>query len=124
MARKTLVFWRDDDDGPGCIEYSWVPEGRRRVIILEAKQDEGSRTDESLDYVSHVQLYRLSSTGRGADSWQFPPESPRPHSLIYAAVEVFHKRGEIVSTARYADGFSRTDTYPLKIDPLKCPEFP
>lgn len=121
-GQKTLVFWRDDDDGPACIEYSWVPEGKRRVILLSAQQDEGSRTDPVLDNVSHVQLYRLASTGRGADSWQFPPGTPRSSPVIYATVEVFHSRGELVGTVHYADGVSRTDTFPLKTSALPCPE--
>ena len=29
MAKITMDFWRDDHTGPACLEYSYVPEGKR-----------------------------------------------------------------------------------------------
>jgi hypothetical protein len=119
-----LTFWRDDADGPACIEYSWVPEGGRRVIQLSAGQQEGNRTDPGPDDASHVQVYRLNSNGFGSDGWQFPPGPPHAYPVTQATVEVLHQRGKILGTVEYADGTTKSDTCPLKKSPLPCPEFP
>jgi hypothetical protein len=121
-GKKTMVFWRDIYDGPACVEYSWVPQGIRRVIQLNPKEDEGARADATNADVSHVQVYRLTSNGRGADGWQFPPGPPYTSPVIYAAIELSEQQMEVVGTVHYADGTSKRDTYPLKERAMPCPE--
>jgi hypothetical protein len=121
-GKKTMVFWRDNSDGPACVEYSWLPQGVRRVILLDSTEDEGNRSDTTDTDISHVQVYRLASNERGADGWQFPPGPPYSSPVIYGAIEVFEQRMEVVGTVHYADGTSRRDTYALKTRALPCPE--
>jgi hypothetical protein len=125
VAQLTMVFWRDADKEPACLEYSWVPEGKRHVIRLTPGLQEDSRTDPiPMDEISHVQVYRLTSDAVGIDSWQFPPGPPHSAPVIYAAVEVFEKRMEVVGTVHYSDGSSASDRRLLHLHPLRCPETP
>jgi hypothetical protein len=124
MTRQnTMVFWRDTDIGPACLEYSWIPQGTRRVIRLPLGQDEGGRTDPTDSDTSQVQVYRLVCNRVGADTWQFPP-GPHSSRIVYATIQVFESRKYAVGTAAFADGSSATDFRPLKDAPLPCPESP
>ena len=119
-----MVFWRDSDAGPACLEYSWVPEGKRKLIRLPRQRDEDSRTDPVSETISRVQVYRLVCNDVGTDNWQFPAGPPRNSRIVYAAIQVFEDRGRVVGTAYFADGSSATDSRPLNKDHLPCPELP
>lgn len=123
-AQIAMIFWRDTDPGPGCLEYSWVPTGQRRVVRLGPLQDEESRQDSVSDEISHVQVYRLVCNRYGLDTWQFPQGPPHNSRIIFATIQVFESRMYVVGTAHYADGSSATDFRSLKADPLPCPELP
>jgi hypothetical protein len=127
MARQvSMVFWRDVCVLSACLEYSWVPEGKRHVIQLGPNQSEDSTTDSITipDDISYVEVYRLMSNGVGTDSWQFPPGQPHTSPVIYSAIEVFEERMEVVGTAHYADGSHVSGTRMLNRSPLLCPELP
>ena len=123
-AQVTMVFWRDTDTGPACLEYSWVPEGQRKLIKLPPQQDEGSRQDPVSVNITQVQVYRLVSNARGIDTWQFPPGPPHNSRIIYATVQVFESNMYVIGTVYYADGSRAADRLPLKSDPKPCPELP
>lgn len=120
----TMVFWRDSTIGPACLEYSWVPQGTRRLIRLPLGLDEDARTDPAPEKASHVQVYRLVSNRVGTDTWQFPAGPPYKSRVVYASIQVFEERGQVVGTVYYADGSSASDTRALKADHLPCPELP
>lgn len=123
----TMKFWRDDYSGPACLEYSWVPEGVRRVIQLPPGQQAGDRTDPIADDLdpSHVQVYRLDNNTRvSTEQWQFPPGPPYSAPVDGATVEVYQARLEAVGTVHYADGSTAADTRRLDPIPRPCPEFP
>jgi hypothetical protein len=76
MAKITMDFWRDDHTGPACLEYSYVPEGKRRIIQLRPGQQEAIQADTVPDDLkpSHVQVYTLTNNDTvSLDMWQFPP---------------------------------------------------
>lgn len=123
-AQITMIFWRDTDIGPACLEYSWVPQGVRKLIQLPPLEDEDSRKDPALPNISQVQVYRLVSDRLGVDTWQFPAGPPPNSRIIYATIQVFENRKYVLGTAYYADGSSTADFRPLKTDPLPCPERP
>jgi hypothetical protein len=123
-SKITMVFWRDSDTGPACLEYSWVPQGIRRLIQLPPKLDENARTDSAPDRPSHVQVYRLVSNHVGTDTWQFPAGPPRDSRVVFASTQVFEERKQVVGTVYYADGSSATESRPLRVDHLPCPEIP
>lgn len=117
-----MMFWRHMTDGPACLEYSWVPEGKRRVVRL------GSGVRENwgvgpMSHASHVQVYSLSNNGRaGVKKWQFPPGQPHSGKVVGATVEV---RGmEVVGTVYYNDGTSALDRHTLDPAVHTCPEVP
>jgi hypothetical protein len=120
----TMVFCRDSTIGPACLEYSWVPQGSRRLIRLPQGLDEDARTDPAPEKASHVQVYRLVSNRVGTDTWQFPAGPPYKSRVVYASIQVFEERGQVVGTVYFADGTSASDTRSLKADHLPCPEFP
>jgi len=119
-----MMYRRDVYTQRGCLEYSWVPEGKRRVILLNPGQREGDRTDPGPDAASHVQVYRLVSGEFGAANLQFPEGPPHKAPLTHAIVEVFQQRMEVVGTVYYADGTNATSTFPLTTSPMPCPELP
>jgi hypothetical protein len=126
-TQNTMVFWRDADTGPACLEYNWVPESPpRKLIQLPALADEDSRKDPVPKNmkISQVQVYRLVCDRLGIDDklgWNFPAEPSDKSTIIYATIQVFESRKYILGTAYYADGSSVTDFRPLKTAPLPCP---
>jgi len=115
MAQQlTMIFWRDRYDEPGYLEYSWVPEGKRRTIDLAPGEQEGSRSDPGPTDASHVQVYRLSNGRLAIQDWQFPPGPPYKSPVIAAIVQVIERTMEAVGIVHYADGTNATDRRPLK----------
>jgi hypothetical protein len=121
----TMVFWRDEYTYPGCLEYSWVPEGLRHNIQLPEGIQEGKSTDSISDDLnpSHVQVY-VASNGSGAsiEMWQFPSGPPGASPVAAALVEMFERRNLVVGTVFYEDG--TTASAWAKLDPYgrKCPQ--
>jgi hypothetical protein len=66
MAEITIDFWRDDYVDGACLEYSYVPEGKRRTLLLKPGQQEASQTDTVPDDLeaSQVQVYTLTNNGQ------------------------------------------------------------
>ena len=128
MSKKiTMTFWRDVYTGPGCLEYSWVPEGKRHTIHLLPGQQEGSETDTIPDDLkpSHVQVYRLNNDDHvSADMWQFPPGPPHVLPVAGAKVDVFQARVEVVGVVHYTDGTTAAGADVLDMFPRPCPELP
>jgi hypothetical protein len=130
-TQNTMVFWRDDDEGLACLEYSWVPMGApRKLIQLPPLVDEDSRKDPipKNTNISQVQVYRLVCNRLGIDDklgWLFPAAgAPHNSEIIYATIQVFESRKYILGTAYFADGSSAADYRPLRTAPLPCPEVP
>ena len=122
LSKDKMVFWRHMADGPACLEYSWVSDGKRRVVQLGPGIQEGVGPGPG-SHASHVQVYGLSNNGRGGvKKWQFPPGRPHSVKVVGATVEV---RGmEVVGTVYYNDGTSAVDRH--QIDPTvhTCSEVP
>jgi hypothetical protein len=80
-----MTFSRDVYNGPACLEYSWVPEGKRRTILLKATQQSGSSKDQvSSDlHPSHVQVYSLTNDEQwSTEGWQFPAGPPHATDVV------------------------------------------
>jgi hypothetical protein len=120
----TMVFRRDIHADAGCLEYSWVPEGVRHVMLLREDQEEGSQTDSVFDAteISHVQVYRLLNDGVGVQNWQFPPGPPYAAPVAIALVQVLRVTMEVIGTVVYVDGTCVRDVYKLEMSPVTCPE--
>jgi len=121
-SKGKMVFWRHMADGPACLEYSWVSEGKRRMVQLVP----GTQLGEGLGPISnasHVQIYSLSNNGRGGvKQWQFPPGPPYSGKVVGAIIEV---RGmEVVGTVYYNDGTSAVDRHPLDPAVRTCSKVP
>jgi hypothetical protein len=123
--QSTMVFFRDDDQGFGCLEYSWVPSGQRRVIQLNPNQSGETRVD-SYYGASHVQIYSVASGGLGLDKghWQFPAGPSHGSPVLAAVVQVFTGRKELIGTVIYADGTTASSSFPLIMPGSPCPQLP
>jgi IPT/TIG domain len=114
-----MIFKRDLYKVNGCLEYSWVSEGKRRVIQLNPNVKEGEGDGPMAKDASHVQVYALSNGLYGLKEWQFPSGPPYPSPIVRAIVDV--KETEAVGTVFYQDQSSATDTKALVAMPVKCP---
>ncbi len=117
--KDRMVFKRDLYKGKGCLEYSWVPEGKRRVITLNPDIKEGVGEGPTSNEASHVQVYALTNGLYGLKEWQFPKGSPTSSQVVSAMVEL--KELEAIGTVFYADGSSATDKRGLQPVHIKCP---
>ena len=125
MASLKMTFRRDVDHGPACLEYSWVPEGKRRSIHLRPVETYGSQTDTVPDALnpSHVQVYALNNNRQASTpGWQYPIGPPHGTPIQSAVTEVFQSRGEAVGTTYYKDGKSANGTQKLSNQDRPCPE--
>lgn len=109
-----MVLWRDVYEGTARIEYSWVPEGKRKPLALLEPEDEDIRIDDVSDDITQVQVYRLDLGGFGTVDWQFPAGPAHKYPVISAVVQIFVRRGEAIGTVHYADGTTATDTRRLE----------
>ena len=118
----TMTYSRDDYAKQACLEYSWVPQGKRHTIRLLSGEKKKSRTDAiAMSRPSHVQIYSLSNNNQaGLKMWQFPPGPPHATPVVRATVEVNDK--EVVGTVYYRDGSSASDKHQLDVGAIKCPE--
>ncbi len=117
----TMTFRRADYRGAACLEYSWVPEGKRRTLILAPGVRELANADSVSGAASHVQVYVLNNNNRAStEMWQFPPGPPRPHELTAALIDV-RAPLEAIGTAFYAGGPSASDVRQLDDYGRKCP---
>lgn len=122
-----MTFIRDHQDGPGCLEYSWVPQGVRHHILLKGGQRQGSENDTIPDDLkpSHVQVYVLKlNPNFGLDNWQFPAGPPKQGTyVVRATVEVHNKQPlEAIGTVYYADGTTASSRRPLDEKSRECPQ--
>ena len=121
----TMVLWRDDFAGSGCLEYSWIPEGLRHNLKLEPGIQQGKSTD-SIDYdlnPSQVQVYVASNNDAvSIEMWQFPSGPPKSSPVVSALIVLFEKASLIVGTVFYADG--TTASALAELDPHRrvCPQ--
>ena len=99
----TLVFAAcRNEDVDACIEYSWVPTGRRHVINLA----NGKPSDHSTDpapQATHVQVYklRLGKYGVPPNTWQFPAGPPPGNKYLASAT--------VVASGKRAEGYAVYD---------------
>ena len=117
-----MTFRRADYNSAACLEYSWVPEGKRRTVILAPGVREQSSTDSVPDSVmaSHVQVYVMSNNRASTEMWQFPPGPTGPYALAAALVDV-HAPLEVIGTAFFVNGPSIPDTHGLEDYGRNCP---
>jgi hypothetical protein len=99
----TMVFSACRQEGQACIEYSWVPTGRRHTIRLHANAAD-SETDK-VAKTTHVQVYALRNVGMGlpAGGWQFPA-GPPPAGKFLVGAYVHAIRDYAFGYALYEDG--------------------
>jgi hypothetical protein len=125
QMQAEMTYRRDVYNGHACLEYSWVPEGRRHTILLEPGQQEGRRSDpvSGDEGPSHVQVYVLTNELHSTGGWQFPPGPPHPTPVVTALVVVSEENMDAKGTVYYADG-SKSEPQPQKLDelPRECPE--
>jgi hypothetical protein len=117
--KNNMVLKRDISNGKGCLEYSWVSEGTRRLIELNPNIKEGEGEGPMVKDASHVQVYALTNGQYSLKDWQFPSGPPHPSPVVRALVEV--KDIEAVGTVFYQDQSSATDTKALLPMPVSCP---
>jgi hypothetical protein len=125
MAKITMDFWRDDYTGPACLEYSYVPEGKRRTIHLRPGQQEALQTDTVPDDLkaSRVQVYTLTNNDVvSLDMWQFPPGPPYVLPVIGAQVSVLQERMVAAGVVTYSDATVNSGSAPLDPFPRPCPQ--
>ena len=120
--RNDMLFKRDIYKGKGCLEYSWVSEGKRRVIQLDPNVKEGEGDGPAATDASHVQVYALTNGQYSLKDWQFPSGPPHSSPVVSATVEL--KEIEAVGTVFYQDQSFATDTKALMPMPVKCPAGP
>jgi hypothetical protein len=122
----TMWFWRDVDDGPGCLEYGWVADGHRHPLLLLPGEEQKSETEQIKEDQSHVQVYRLTNNNRAGLNatlgWQFPPGRPYAYPLIKASILVLEREMLIIGVAYFADRTSITSKQILQGDFLPCPD--
>jgi hypothetical protein len=128
MAKEIrMKLWRDDYTGPACLEYSWVPEGKRHVIRLAAGEQTRTVVDTIGDTTdpSHVQVYCLVNNKKvSTANWQFPPGPPASSPVVAASVHVYQKEFKAVGEVHYLVGTPKKDDRPLDDFPRPCPESP
>ena len=118
----SITFQRKDYSHAGCLEYSWVPQGERRVIQLAP----GVRSKTQVDTApanlnaSHVQVYVVVNGNFGAEMGQFPSGPPRPKVLKTALVDV-KVPTRAADAVSYADGAVVRGFIHLDDRPHKCP---
>jgi hypothetical protein len=125
MAKITMDFWRDDHTGPACLEYSYVPEGKRRTILLRPGQQETTQTDTVPDGLkaSQVQVYTLTNNGEvSLAMWQFPPGQPYALPVVGAQVSVLQERMVAAGMVTYSDLTVNCGCAPLDRYSRPCPQ--
>jgi hypothetical protein len=125
MAEITMDFWRDDYVDRACLEYSYVPEGKRRTLLLEPGQQEATQTDNVPDDLkpSHVQVYTLTNNGEvSLDMWQFPPGPPYVLPVVSVQVSVLQERMVAAGMVTYSDATVDSGSAPLHPYSRPCPE--
>jgi hypothetical protein len=120
--KTNMEFKRDLYNGKGCLEYSWVPEAKRRLVQLNAGTREGAGQGPVATEASHVQVYALTNGQYSLKDWQFPPGPPHSSPVAGATIEV--KEIEAVGTVFYQDRSSATDRKALVPMPVTCPAGP
>ena len=125
MAQLRMEFHRMPHDGPACLEYSWVPEGLRRNIVLNPGEPSGYNDDTVDDSLkpSHVQVYVATNAFPIASlqDWQFPSMPHNNSYLVGARVELDSMAMKATGVAMYADGHTTTDVRDLEGIPRECP---
>jgi len=124
MTRKlTMTFSRDVATSSSCLEYSWVPTGSRRHVLLDAGSPEGSETDVVADafYPSQVQVYVLCDGKQSTMGWQFPSGPPRG-KVVGGSVTVSHQQKQAVGKVWFVDGSTASEERKLDQFERKCPE--
>ena len=123
----TMKLWRDDFHRCACMEYSYVPEGFRRVIQLTPTQQAGTHVDVVPDGTlpSRIQVYTLNNNNLvGTVNWNFPMNTPPPPGvpIVSASVEVYQAQMYAVGTVNYADGTTIAEKLRLDDKAPHCPE--
>jgi hypothetical protein len=125
MAKITMDFWRDDSVDRACLEYSYVPEGKRRTLLLKPGQQEAIQTDTVPDDLepSQVQVYTLTNNGAvSLDMWQFPPGPPHALPVVSAQVSVLQERMVAAGMVTYSDSTVNSGSAPLHPYSRPCPQ--
>lgn len=124
-----LVFRRDDATGPGCIEFSWLPTGMRRHIILPPGDPQG--IDEFTYQFAPgdpqiVQIYVLNNDGHAGplsiEGVQYPPGTGTTSPIVLAFFEVFSTQRVLRMTFNCADGSTVQNWAQLEPMLRQCPQ--
>jgi hypothetical protein len=120
MPRKrSMTMLRDNDDGEGCIEYSWVPTGQRRSLFLLIGQQQDGRVEE-LKEASKVQVYVLTQGQESLADWVFPAAGQK--EIVSATIAVREAANVVDAIVFYEDGSHESFSRDLENVPRKCPE--
>jgi hypothetical protein len=118
MSIRSLTLLRDDDHLPACIEYSWVPTGKRHPIQLAPGQSQDS---QSYDYQSatNVQIYVATIGDESIANWQIPIRGEK--QILHAVIALSVRARRLFGTVFYEDGTSFQDQIELQHERRKCP---
>jgi len=118
----TMHFF-NDGPYPACLEYSYIPSGKRRSLQLSQGQHAITRVDqlEPEEIYSLVQVYSVQTEQSGA-SWNcFPSTGARNSPLVVVIFRLHHANREVVATAYYEDGTDYSETSELVPTSIECP---
>jgi len=123
-----LLFRRDDARGRGCIEFSWIPTGQRRHVILMPGISQGSDTfsypfDPTDPRI--MQLYVLNNEGKGPlsiENVQYPGGTGTASPIFLAVAEVFESQHVLRLTFHCEDGSTVQNWASLEPVLRHCPQ--
>ena len=105
----------------GCVEFSWVPTGKRLNIILPPGQQQGSNS-VTTNSATNVQIYVLTQETKSLESWQFPPVGQKQIAAAVISVrEAQAPHGLVEAVVFYEDGSSENFRKELENKERKCP---
>jgi hypothetical protein len=119
--QRSLTILRDNVTEGGCIEFSWVPTGKRIPIVLPAGQRQGTSV-VTTDEATNVQVYVLTQGRKSLASWQFPAVGKK--QLVSASIAVREAQNVVDAVAFYEDGSHEAFSRKLENEHRMCPTDP
>jgi hypothetical protein len=118
VNRFEMFFRRSPYDGPACVEYALIPEGKRRTLALAPGVPDGCRADDpGPSPITHVNFFAIFNDGLGlSEPWQIPPGPPQGE-LVSATLEV--RGDEAYAAVRFGPPTGKcSETYRRSLVPV------
>jgi len=122
MVLSEIDMLLRDESGVGiaCLQYSWVPEGRRRSVGVPVGEMQSTARDE-VDVelnVSFVEVYVLNVPDGSIGHWQFPDVAAGRRivraSVVLSDVTWDGTPRTVTGTAYFSDGSEAASTRELE----------